>query len=70
MLCLILLPSASVTSGAAQDKPGEFQQHASELKGHFENLGWKDLDIEKLDWEYHRKTRGNRPLVFTSFGKS
>jgi murein peptide amidase A len=70
LLCLSLFPPASVTSGAAQDKPGEFQKYASELKGHFENLGWKDLVIEESDWEYHRKTRGNRPLMFTAFGKS
>jgi protein MpaA len=59
-----------VTPGAAQEKRGEFQKFASELEGHFERLGWKDLDIEKIDWEYYRKTRGNRPLIFASFGKS
>jgi protein MpaA len=70
LLCVISITSVGVSSGGAQDKSGEFQKFASELKGHFERLGWKDLDIEKLDWEYHRKTRGNRPLMFTSFGKS
>jgi murein peptide amidase A len=70
VLCLMSLPSVGVTPAGAQEKAGEFHKFASELERHFENLGWKDLDIEKLDWEYHRKTRGNRPLIFTSFGKS
>ena len=70
LLCLISITSVGATSGGAQDKPREFQKFASELKGHFENLGWKDLVIEKPDWEYHRKTRGDRPLIFTAFGKS
>jgi murein peptide amidase A len=70
LLWLILITSVGVTSGGAEDKPGEFQKFASELKGHFENLGWKDLVIEKSDWEYHRKTRSNRPLMFAPFGNS
>ena len=70
VLCLMAIPSVGVAPAGAQEKAGEFHKFASELERHFENLGWKDLDIEKLDWEYHRKTRGNRPLVFTSFGKS
>jgi len=57
-----------VPSGRADDKPGEFPKFASELKKHFENLGWKDLVIEKSDWEYHRKSGGNRPLMFGAFG--
>jgi protein MpaA len=67
---LISVASVGVPSGEAQEKHGEFQKSAVELKGHFENLGWKDLVIEKSDWEYHRKTRGNRPLMFTAFGNS
>jgi predicted deacylase len=59
-----------VPSEGAQDRSGEFQKFASELKRHFEHLGWKDLVIERPDWEYHRKTRGYRPLVFNAFGKS
>jgi protein MpaA len=70
VLCLISIGSAEVTLGAAEDKPGEFQRFASELKGHFGSLGWKDLLIEKSGWEYHRKTRGNRPLMFAAFGNS
>jgi murein peptide amidase A len=70
LLCLISITSADAISEAAQDKSEGFHKFASELKGHFENLGWKDLDIEKIDWEYYRKTRGGRPLIFTSFGKS
>jgi protein MpaA len=70
LLCLISILFLSVPSRAAQEKSREFQKFASELEGHFERLGWKDLDIEKIDWEYYRKTRGNRPLIFTSFGKN
>jgi murein peptide amidase A len=70
LLCWILMSFVGVTSEAAQEKPGEFQKFSAELKGHFQNLGWKDLDIEKIDWQYYRNTRGNRPLIFTSFGKS
>jgi protein MpaA len=39
------------------------------LKKHFKLLGWHDLDIETLDWEYHRKSHGGRPLIFSTFGK-
>jgi murein peptide amidase A len=70
LLCLISITFADAISEAAQENPGEFQKYASELTGHFGNLGWKDLVIEKSDWEYHRKTRGNRPLMFTTLGKS
>jgi len=70
LLSLISITSVATTSQGAQAKPGEFQKFASELKGHFENLGWKGLVIERDDWEYHRKTRGDRPLIFTAFGKS
>jgi protein MpaA len=69
-LCLISILFLGLPSRAAQEKPGEFQKFASELERHFERLGWKDLDIEKIDWEYYRKTRRNRPLIFTYFGKS
>jgi len=68
LLCLISITSVGVPSGRADDKPGEFPKFASELKKHFENLGWKDLVIEKSDWEYHRKSGGNRPLMFGAFG--
>jgi protein MpaA len=70
LLCLSSIVFLSVPSRAAQERPGEFQKFASELERHFERLGWKDLDIETIDWEYYRKTRGNRPLIFTTFGKS
>jgi protein MpaA len=70
LLCLFSVVFLSVPSRAAHEKSGEFQKFASELKGHFQRFGWKDLDIETIDWEYYRKTRGNRPLIFTTFGKS
>jgi len=70
LLCLISITSVGVTSGGAEDKPREFQKFASELEGRFEDFGWKGLVIEKSDWEYHWKTRGNRPLIFASFGKN
>jgi protein MpaA len=68
LLCLISIGFLSAPSDAAQENPDEFQKFSSELKGHFGNLGWKDLVIEKSDWEYHRKTRSNRPLMFAAFG--
>lgn len=70
LVCLFLIFSLAAVSEGAQDKGAEFNRFASELKGHFQNLGWKDLVIEKSDWEYHRKSGGNRPLMFTAFGKS
>ena len=68
LLCLIFF-LGGIASAEVVKKPGEFQKFASDLKRHFENLGWNDLDTEKLDWEYHRKSRGNKPLIFTTFGR-
>ena len=70
LLCLFSVVFLGVPSRAAQEKPREFQKFVSELKAHFQRLGWKDLDIETIDWEYYRKTPRNRPLIFTTFGKS
>lgn len=69
-LSLISIASVAASSEGAQEKGAEFQRFVSELKKHFGNLGWKDLVIEKYDWEYHRKSRGNRPLMFAAFGNS
>jgi protein MpaA len=68
LLVLVSTCAGGVCLAAGPKKPGEFQKYASELKGHFEGLGWNDLDTGQLDWEYHRKTQGNRPLMFTTFG--
>jgi protein MpaA len=68
LLCLIFF-FRGIASAEGGKKPGEFQKFASDLRRHFENLGWNDLDTEKLDWEYYRKSRGNKPLTFTTFGK-
>lgn len=69
LLWLISIFSGGAALAEAEKKPVEFQKFASELKRHFENLGWNGLDTEKLDWEYYRKSQGNRPLIFTTFGK-
>ena len=70
LFCLITILSADGAFARDETKSREFQKFASELKGHFENFGWNDLDAGELDWEYHRKSQGNRPLIFTTFGKS
>lgn len=70
-LCfLVSVLSAAPPVAGADKNTVEFRKFASELKGHFERFGWKDLDAVTLDWEYHRKSQGNRPLIFTTFGKS
>lgn len=50
-------------------KQVNFQKFSTDLKRHFEFLGWHDLDIETPDWEYHRESHGGSPLIFTTFGK-
>jgi protein MpaA len=65
LLTIYCLPCAAFDS---QTK--DFKVFASDLKKHFKKMGWVDLNPEKIDWVYYRKTRLNRPLIFTSFGES
>lgn len=69
LMVFIAISSGGVGLASVPKKPSEFQRFASELKRHFGDLGWKNLDAEKIDWESYRKSQGNRPLIFTAFGK-
>lgn len=65
LLTILCLPCA-----AFDNKTKEFKAFASDLNRHFQKMGWMDLNPEKVDWVYYRKTRLNRPLIFASFGES
>lgn len=69
LLSIFTFCSDSVAAENHIKDTGEFRKLALDLRGHLESFGWKDIDLEKLDWEYYRKSPGNRPLIFTSFGK-
>jgi len=71
---LLVICFFQILSGAALGAVGkeseEFQKFTSDLKRRFNSCGWTDLDIGGIDWECHRKSRGDRPLVFASFGEN
>jgi len=73
ILGLFILVSGFIFAGDVLALVGkkhvDFQKFSIDLKRHFELLGWHDLDIKTLDWEYHRRSHGGRPLIFTTFGK-
>jgi protein MpaA len=46
----------------------EFQGFLQELVRRFAEYGWRDLEPEKIPWEYYRTTDRGRPLFFASFG--
>jgi murein peptide amidase A len=68
---LFFIAASSGASGlaAVPKKAGSLERFTSELNRHFEGLGWTDLDAHSIPWESHRKTQGNRPLIFTTFGE-
>jgi len=68
-LAAILPLCNGAASGEVGKEPKEFQKFATDLLGHFASFGWKDIDFENQEWEYHRKSPGNMPLFFTTFGK-
>jgi len=64
---LFLSPAASFSWDSSTS---EFQSFLQELKQRFEEYGWTDLKPEEVPWEYHRVTRGGRPMFFDCFGSS
>ncbi|KQC08942.1 MAG: hypothetical protein APR62_03665 [Smithella sp. SDB] len=64
-----------------QEQPQNQQQpvvnFSKELKKYIETLekqcvkyGWNDVRPREIPWEYYRKTKKKRPLIFAHFGKS
>jgi protein MpaA len=46
----------------------EFQGFLREVERRFAEYGWRDLEHEKIPWEYYRTTDRGRPLFFAIFG--
>jgi protein MpaA len=46
----------------------EFQGFLREVERRFAEYGWKDLEPEKIPWEYYRTTDRGTPLFFAIFG--
>ncbi len=65
---LFLILSAQPSAGYDRNTK-DFKDFASDLKRHFEKMGWNDLQPEKVDWVYYRKSLLKRPLIFASFGE-
>jgi protein MpaA len=71
IIALLLFLSAffgASALAAAPKQAGALERFTSELNSQFERFGWNDLAANKIPWESHRKTQGNRPLMFTTFG--
>ena len=68
-LCCIVLSVCSGFAAVSKDSK-EFQTFASDLKTRFDRYGWTDLDADKIEWECHRKSQGNQPLIFATFGEN
>ncbi len=69
VLCYFFVCDGAVFGAAGKDSE-EFQKFTSDLRRRFDSCGWTDLDVGGIDWEYHRKSQGNRPLVFATFGNN
>jgi protein MpaA len=46
----------------------EFHGFLREVERRFAEYGWRDLEPEKIPWEYYRTTDRGRPLFFAIFG--
>jgi protein MpaA len=68
LIFFFFLISEGNSAVAVVQKQQRFHAFSAELKRHFGLFGWHGLDIETLDWEYHRESHGGRPLIFTTFG--
>ena len=66
ILFLMIMPGPSL---AFDTTTREFKSFATDLKAHFEKIGWNDLRPEQIDWVYYRKSPLKRPLVFATFGQ-
>jgi protein MpaA len=48
----------------------EFHGFLKEVERRFAEYGWRDLEPEKIPWEYYRTTDRGRPLFFACFGNN
>jgi murein peptide amidase A len=54
----------------AADQPSkELKIFLDALEQQNVRYGWEDISLGAIDWEYHRTTRNNHPLIFAHFGK-
>jgi len=44
------------------------QNLIASLEKRFSDYGWNDINLQDIPWEYHRVTKGGRPLFFAQFG--
>jgi protein MpaA len=69
----IFLLSFLILSGQASafdSSPKELKDFLSALSRQCKDLGWKDIKLQDIHWEYYRTTSQRRPLIFASFGGS
>jgi protein MpaA len=55
---------------ALDSSPKELKDFLSALSRSCKDLGWRDIRLENIHWEYYRTTSQKRPLIFASFGGS
>jgi murein peptide amidase A len=46
----------------------ELKDYLVSLERQCKDLGWKDINLRDIPWEYYRTTSQRRPLIFASFG--
>ena len=46
------------------------KKYLDSLDVRFSRYGWKDLNPQKISWEYYRTTKNKNPLIFAQFGSS
>ena len=67
-LFFLLMP-AGVFS-ATEPAPEDLKKFLNTLRKQNEYYAWKDLKLEGIAWESHRKTKNHHPLIFAQFGRS
>ncbi len=48
----------------------DLKRYLDALNIQFGRYGWKDLQPQKISWEYYRTTKNKNPLIFAHFGNS
>ena len=68
ILCFFILHLSAASLWAYSTSSQEFVSFLNTLGKKCAEYGWTDVNLDKIPWEYHRRTQQGRPLMFTYFG--
>lgn len=67
--CLLVCLAIPRLVTAAEQPSEELVKYFNALSQSYTRYGWKDIKLDSIAWEYHRKTQNKHPLMFAQFGK-